>query len=150
MELKDTLIAEDNPFDVELTLKAMSKYKLANNIVVTTDGVEALEYLRHEGKYQNRKPGLPAVILLDIKMPRMDGIEVLREIRRDDKLKFLPVVMLTSSREEQDLLISYSLGVNAYVVKPVEFNKFVEAIKILGIFWAVMNEAPQQSAQSNE
>ena len=142
MELKEILLAEDNPKDVELTLKAMSKNKVANNVVVVNDGVEALEYLRCEGKFNGRITGPPAVVLLDIKMPRMDGLEVLQAIRKDPALKMLPVVMLTSSREEQDLIRSYELGVNAYVVKPVEFNEFIEAAKILGIFWAMLNEVP--------
>jgi two-component system response regulator len=106
------------------------------------DGVETLEYLRCEGQYANREPGLPSVLLLDIKMPRKDGIEVLREIRSDPQLKLLPVVMLTSSREDKDLLNSYYLGVNAYVVKPVNFNGFIDAIKQLGIFWGLVNELP--------
>ena len=126
MELKTILLAEDNPKDVELTLEAMAEYNLANHVVVVNDGVQALEYLRYQGKYKDRKKGSPAVILLDIKMPRMDGIEVLQAIRMDPVLKMLPVVMLTSSREEQDLLRTYSLGVNAYVVKPVNFKEFIE------------------------
>jgi len=142
MELKTILLAEDNPKDVELTLEAMAEYNLANHVVVVNDGVQALEYLRYQGKYKDRKKGSPAVILLDIKMPRMDGIEVLQAIRMDPVLKMLPVVMLTSSREEQDLLRTYSLGVNAYVVKPVNFKEFIEAVKQLGVFWALINEQP--------
>jgi len=142
IELKTILFAEDNPKDVELTLEALTDNNLVNNVIVVRDGVEALEYLRCEGKYKERKPGNPAVILLDIKMPRMDGIEVLRTIRSDDVLKMLPVVMLTSSREEQDLLKSYQLGVNAYVVKPVNFKDFIEAVKQVGVFWALINEVP--------
>jgi CheY-like chemotaxis protein len=142
VEIRTILFAEDNPKDVELTLEALNDHNLANNVIVVRDGVETMEYLRREGKYKQRKTGNPAVLLLDIKMPRMDGIEVLRAIRSDNSLKMLPVVMLTSSREEQDLIKSYELGVNAYVVKPVDFKEFIEAVKQLGVFWAVINEAP--------
>ena len=142
VEIRTILFAEDNPRDVELTLEALGDHNLANNVVLVRDGVETMDYLRREGKYKQRKQGNPAVLLLDIKMPRMDGIEVLRAIRSDNLLKMLPVVMLTSSREEQDLIKSYELGVNAYVVKPVDFKEFIEAVKQLGVFWAVINEAP--------
>jgi CheY-like chemotaxis protein len=142
VEIRTILFAEDNPRDVELTLEALGDHNLANNVFVVRDGVETMEYLRREGKYKQRKPGNPAVLLLDIKMPRMDGIEVLRTIRKDNELKMLPIVMLTSSREEQDLIKSYELGVNAYVVKPVDFKEFIEAVKQVGIFWAVINEVP--------
>lgn len=142
MELKTILYAEDNPKDVELTLEALADHNLANKVIVVRDGVEALEYLRYEGKYKERKPGNPAVVLLDIKMPRMDGIEVLENIRNDAKLKMIPVVMLSSSCEEHDLYNSYELGANAYVVKPVNFKDFIEAAKYLGIFWALINEVP--------
>ena len=142
IELKKILLAEDNPKDVELTLEALEDSHLANRVVVVKDGVETLEYLRSTGKYAEREPGLPSVLLLDIKMPRKDGIEVLREIRSDPQLRFLPVVMLTSSREDKDLLNSYYLGVNAYVVKPVNFNGFIDAVKQLGIFWGLVNELP--------
>ena len=145
VELRTILFAEDNPKDVELTLEALAEHNLANQVVVVRDGVETLEYLRCEGKYKLRKPGLPAVLLLDIKMPRMDGIEVLRNIRSDPALKILPIVMLTSSREEQDLIKSYELGVNAYVVKPVDFKDFIEAVKQIGVFWAVINELPPKN-----
>lgn len=148
LELKKILLAEDNPKDVELTLEALEDSLLANRIEVVKDGVETMEYLRCEGKFANREPGLPSVLLLDIKMPRKDGIEVLREIRSDPKLKLLPVVMLTSSREDKDLLNSYYLGVNAYVVKPVNFNGFIDAIKQLGIFWGLVNELPPDIAHS--
>jgi CheY-like chemotaxis protein len=136
------LIAEDNPNDVELTIEALDRHNLANRVIVAHDGVEAMEYLRREGAFSEREPGDPAVVLLDIKMPRKDGLEVLREIRGDPALKRLPVVILTSSREEQDLITSYDLGVNAYVVKPVDFPSFIEAVKELGFFWAVINERP--------
>jgi len=144
IDLKTILLVEDNPKDVELTLEALEEYNLANQVVVARDGVEALDYLRYEGNFAKREKGNPAVILLDIKMPRMDGIEVLEEVRRDDALKTLPVVMLTSSREEPDLKKSYELGANAYVVKPVEFKDFIEAVKQLGIFWAIINELPPE------
>lgn len=144
INLKTILIAEDNPKDVELTLEALSEHNLANHVAVVKDGVEALEYLRCEGKYKGRNKGLPAVLLLDIKMPRMDGIEVLETIRNDGRLKTLPVVMLTSSLEEPDLKKCYDLGVNAYVVKPVDFKDFLDAVKHLGVFWAMLNEQPRR------
>jgi len=150
VEIRTILFAEDNPRDVELTLEALGDHNLANNVIVVRDGVETMDYLRCEGKYKQRKPGNPAVLLLDIKMPRMDGIEVLRAIRNDNKLKMLPVVMLTSSREEQDLIKSYELGVNAYVVKPVDFKEFIEAVKQIGVFWAVINEVPPASKLSDK
>jgi CheY-like chemotaxis protein len=140
--LPEILIAEDNPNDVELTLEALAAHNLANNVTVAKDGVEAMEYLRREGRFADRAPGDPAVLLLDIKMPRKDGIEVLREVRSDPALKRLPVVILTSSREEQDILASYDLGVNAYVVKPVDFDSFMNAVESLGVFWALINERP--------
>ncbi len=144
LKLRTILFAEDNLSDIELTLDALNDYKLANNVVVVRDGVEAMEYLHYEGKFKERKKGNPAFILLDIKMPRMDGLEVLQAIRDDEKLKLIPVVILSSSREEQDLIKSYQLGVNAYVVKPVDFKAFIEAVKQLGIFWAVINEIPPE------
>lgn len=141
-ELKTILLAEDNPQDVELTIEALTEHHIANDVIVVKDGVEAMEYLNCEGQFKDRKKGNPAVLLLDIKMPRMDGIEVLKAIRRNEKLKTLPVVMLTSSREEPDLLKCYELGVNAYVVKPVDFKDFLDAVKHIGIFWAILNEQP--------
>lgn len=144
VELKTILLAEDNPKDMELMLEAMADNKLANQVVRVKDGVEALEYLQHQGKYKRRKSGNPCLILLDIKMPRMDGIEVLRRIRSDDALKRIPVVILSSSREEKDLINTYDLGVNAYVVKPVDFPQFIEAVKQIGSFWAVINELPPE------
>jgi CheY-like chemotaxis protein len=141
-ELRTILLVEDNPKDVELTLEAIAENNLANRVTVVNDGVEALEYLQFRGKYKLRKKGYPAVILLDIKMPRMDGIEALLAIRNDPALKTLPIVMLTSSREEPDLKKCYELGVNAYVVKPVDFKEFMAAIKQIGIFWAIINELP--------
>jgi CheY-like chemotaxis protein len=142
MKLDRILLVEDNPNDVELIIGSLKGFNLANTIDVAYDGVEALEYLRYKGKFKGRKPGFPAVILLDIKMPRMDGIEVLQAIRKDPELKLIPIVMLTSSQEDMDLVASYTLGVNAYVVKPVDFNQFTEAVKTIGIFWAVLNELP--------
>jgi CheY-like chemotaxis protein len=143
-DLRTILLAEDNPKDVELTLEALSEHNLANQVTVVKDGLEAMEFLCCEGKYKMRRQGNPAVVLLDIKMPRMDGIEVLKAIRSDPTLKMLPVVMLTSSREEPDLKRCYELGANAYVVKPVDFQDFMEAVKQVGIFWAVINELPPE------
>jgi len=142
MKIKTILLAEDNQNDVDLTIMAFSEYNLANNIEIVRDGVEVLEFLRSEGKYSERLPGFPVVILLDLKMPRLDGVGVLREIKSDPVLKLIPVVMVTSSREETDLVESYKLGVNAYVVKPLDFNQFIIAMKQLGAFWAVLNELP--------
>jgi CheY-like chemotaxis protein len=142
IELKTILLVEDNPQDVELTLEALMEHNLANNVVAVSDGVEAMEYLKYEGRFKGRKKANPAVILLDIKMPRMDGIEVLEAIRNNEKLRIIPVVMLTSSREEPDLKKCYDLGVNAYVVKPVNFRNFMDAVKQIGIFWAMLNEQP--------
>lgn len=147
-ELKPILLVEDNPKDVELTLAALEKSHLANEVIVTRDGVEALDYLCYRGAYANRPRGLPAVVLLDLKLPKIDGIQVLEAIKHDEKLRQLPVVMLTTSREEQDLVRSYQLGVNAYVVKPVAFSEFVDAIQDLGVFWAVLNEPPPGSAKA--
>jgi CheY-like chemotaxis protein len=143
--LKPILLVEDNPNDLELTLVALDKSQLANEVIVARDGQEAIDYLRCEGSWETRTPGNPAVILLDLKLPKIDGLEVLEMIRSNAALKSIPVVMLTSSREEQDLVRSYELGVNAYVVKPVEFSEFVEAIADLGVFWAVLNEPPPGS-----
>lgn len=144
IELRKILLVEDNLHDIELTLEALSERNLANRVVVVNDGVEAIEYLLCEGGFQARKPENPAVILLDIKMPRMDGIEVLQRIKSHPNLKSIPVVMLTSSREEPDLKHCYDLGVNAYVVKPVNFKDFLEVAKNVGIFWAVINELPAE------
>ncbi len=146
-ELKRILLAEDNPKDVELTLTALDEYNLANEVVVVNDGAEALDYLYRRGKFAMRADNDPAVVLLDLKMPKVDGLEVLRTIKKDDKLKTIPLVILTSSREEKDLVESYKLGVNAYVVKPVNFQQFIEAVKELGAFWAVINEPPPGSVR---
>ncbi len=139
-ELNSILLAEDNPKDVELTLTALAENHLANEVVVVCDGEEALDYLRRRGRFALRAEGNPAVVLLDLKMPRVDGLEVLRRIKSDDTLKTVPVVMLTSSREERDLVESYRLGANAYVVKPVGFEQFVDAVREIGVFWALLNE----------
>jgi len=146
-ELKRILLAEDNPKDVELTLTALEEHNLANEVVVVSDGAEALDYLYGRGKFKIRTGNHPAVILLDLKMPKVDGLEVLRTIKKDDNLKTIPVVILTSSREEKDLVESYKLGVNAYVVKPVDFQQFVDAVKELGAFWAIINESPPGSVR---
>ncbi|XUW91174.1 response regulator [Burkholderia sp. M6-3] len=140
--LKPILLVEDNPNDIELTLIALEKTRLANPVVSLRDGEEALQYLRREGQWADRGAEIPAVILLDKKLPKVDGHEVLKTVRADEALRRIPVVMLTSSREESDLLRSYDLGVNAYVVKPVQFEDFMDAIKDLGVFWAVLNEPP--------
>jgi CheY-like chemotaxis protein len=144
-ELGRILIVEDDPKDVELTLTALEEYNLANEVVVTRDGEEALDYLYCRGNFTARTNGNPAVLLLDLKLPKVDGLEVLQQIKSDEQLKMIPVVVLTSSREERDMVASYKLGVNAYVVKPVDFHEFVNAIKELGIFWAVINEPPPGS-----
>ena len=146
-ELKPILLVEDNPKDVELTLVALAKSHLANAVIIVRDGAEALEYLDCTGAYAQLQKGNPAVVLLDLKLPKVDGLQVLEHIKTAANLKSIPVVMLTSSREEQDLLRSYRLGVNAYVVKPVGFKEFVDAIQDLGIFWAVLNEPPPGSAR---
>ena len=146
-ELKRILLAEDNPQDVELTLTALDEHNLANEVVVVNDGAEALDYLYRRGKFAMRADNDPAVVLLDLKMPKVDGLEVLRTIKNDNKLKTIPLVILTSSREEKDLVESYKLGVNAYVVKPVNFQQFIEAVKELGAFWAVINEPPPGSVR---
>ena len=139
------LLVEDDPKDVELTLTALEEYNLANEVVVARDGEEALDYLYRRADFKTRTKENPAVLLLDLKLPKVDGLEVLRDIKSDEKLKLIPVVVLTSSREEKDMVASYKLGVNAYVVKPVDFHEFVNAIKELGIFWAVINEPPPGS-----
>ena len=140
--LKPILLVEDSPKDVELTLAALEQCQLANAVIVVRDGAEALDYMHSRGAFAGREPGHPAVVLLDLKLPKVDGLEVLEQIKKDASLRSTPVVMLTSSREERDLVKSYSLGVNAFVVKPVGFEQFFEAIRDLGMFWAVLNEPP--------
>jgi len=147
--IKPILLVEDDPRDLELTLVALERSQLANEVVVLRDGAQALDYLRREGEHAGRDSGNPAVILLDLKLPKVNGLEVLEAVRANPALRSIPVVMLTSSQEENDLVRSYELGVNAYVVKPVEFKMFVSAIADLGIFWAVLNEPPPGSLKSS-
>jgi len=146
-ELGRILVVEDDPRDIELTLTALDEYKLANEVVVTRDGKEALDYLYCREQFASRPEESPAVILLDLKLPKVNGLEVLQQIRSDERLKMVPVVVLTSSHEERDMLASYKLGVNAYVVKPVDFHEFVNAVKELGMFWAIINQPPPGSAK---
>jgi len=141
-DLRPILLVEDSPQDLELTLAALAKCSLANEIVVTRDGAEALDFLMRRKAFADRGPGDPAVVLLDLKLPKVDGLEVLEAVKKDEHLRRIPVVMLTSSREERDLVRSYELGVNAFVVKPVDFGEFFEAIQDLGVFWAILNEPP--------
>ncbi len=147
-DLKRILLAEDNANDVELTVAALKANRLANEVVVVRDGAQALDYLYRRADFASREPGLPALVLLDLKMPKVDGLEVLRVIKADPAMRSIPIVVLTSSREEQDLVRSYDLGVNAYVVKPVAFEAFVDAVKTLGGFWAVLNELPPAQSSS--
>ncbi len=144
-DLRPILLVEDNPRDLELTLAALAKCQLANDIVVARDGAEALDFLYSRGEHASRPPGDPAVVLLDLKLPKVDGLEVLETVKKDSVRRQIPVVMLTSSREERDLVKSYELGVNAFVVKPVDFNAFFEAIQDLGMFWAILNEPPPRN-----
>jgi CheY-like chemotaxis protein len=139
------LMVEDDPKDVELTLTALEEYNLVNEVVIARDGQEALDFLYCQGQFSTRPHDNPAVILLDLKLPKVDGLEVLNRIKSDEHLKMIPVVVLTSSREERDMMKSYRLGVNAYVVKPVDFHEFVNAVRELGIFWAVINQPPPGS-----
>ena len=145
--LKRVLYAEDSAKDVELTMAALEQHNVANEVIVVRDGVEAWEYLSRSGRYAARPVGNPAFVLLDLKMPKMDGLEVLRRMRADETMRAIPVVILTSSREERDVVESYSLGVNAYVVKPVRFAEFIGAVANLGLFWAVLNEPPPGSVR---
>jgi two-component system, response regulator len=142
MEAVRILLAEDSAQDVELTLNALAKNNISNRVDVARDGAEALDYLYKRGRHAGRKNGNPGLLLLDLKMPKVDGLEVLRAVKADPQLRTIPVVILTSSREEQDVVRSYELGVNAYVVKPVEFDKFVAAVRDLGLFWILINEPP--------
>ncbi len=141
-DIKRILLVEDSANDIELTLGALEENHLANEVVVVRDGAEALDFLYKRGVFKLRKNGNPAVVLLDLKLPRVDGLEVLKQLKADPDLRAIPVVMLTSSREEQDLVRSYNQGVNAYVVKPVDFKEFVTALRELGLFWAVINQPP--------
>jgi CheY-like chemotaxis protein len=144
-KVKRILLVEDNEHDIELTLAALESHNVANEVDIVRDGADALDFLYRRGAFSNRSNELPVVILLDLKMPRVDGLEVLRQVKEDPEFKKIPVVMLTSSREEQDLIRSYELGVNAYVVKPVNFQQFMDSVKQLGCFWAVINEPPPHS-----
>ncbi|MFZ3136283.1 MAG: response regulator [Thermodesulfovibrionales bacterium] len=144
-KIKNILLVEDDPNDETLTLKALAEYNLANHIIVAHDGAEALDYLYRRGNFENMPKGNPAVVLLDLKLPKISGLEVLRQIKKDEQLRMIPVVVLTSSREERDLEECYRLGVNAYVVKPVDFHEFIDAIKKLGVFWILTNEPPPGS-----
>jgi len=148
IELKSILMVDDSPRDVELTLNALAQSNLANEVVIVGDGADALNYLYRRGSFAARPVGNPAVVLLDLKMPLVNGVEVLRLIKSDPQLKMIPVVVMTSSREESDLVTSYELGVNAYIVKPVNFQEFVTAVKLLGSFWAVVNEPPPGSVRA--
>jgi CheY-like chemotaxis protein len=139
------LMVEDDPKDVELTMTALEEYRLANEVVIARDGLQALDYLYARGEFTGRSPENPAVMLLDLKLPKVDGLEVLQKVKSDENLKTIPVVVLTSSNEEKDMMRSYKLGVNAYVVKPVDFHEFVNAVKELGAFWAVINQPPPGS-----
>ncbi len=148
--LKRILLVEDDPNDVELTLSALVEYNLANEIVVARDGVEALDYLYRRGTFAQRPEGNPVVIMLDLKMPKLDGIQVLRQLKSDEPMRCIPIVILTSSRESRDLEECYRLGVNAYVVKPVRFTNFVGAVRQIGVFWALINEPPPGSLRKND
>jgi DNA-binding response OmpR family regulator len=150
IEVRPILLVEDDRKDVELTLAAFSENNIGNEVIVVRDGVEALDYLHRRGTYVGRIPGHPLVILLDLKLPRLNGIQVLQNLKADPQLKSVPVVMLTSSREESDVIRSYDLGVNAYVVKPVDFKEFSIAIKEIGLFWTVVNYPPRVNAQSSK
>jgi CheY-like chemotaxis protein len=145
--IKNILLVEDDPQDVELTLAALDDHHLANRVTVVCDGAEALDYLYARGKFKMRGGGDPILVLLDLKMPKVTGLEVLKAIKSDEFLKVIPVVMLSSSRETPDLVECYSYGVNAYVVKPVDFGEFMKAVKMLGIFWAAINEPPPGTAR---
>jgi len=139
---KHILLVEDNPDDVKLTLRALQKSRILNKVDVASDGVEALDYLFSRGVFAGRNPEMPQVILLDLKMPRMDGLEVLKRIRSEEQTKLLPVVILTTSNEDRDRIESYKLGANSYIRKPVDFNQFAESIQQLGLYWLVLNEGP--------
>ena len=146
MKKRTILLVEDNPDDVELTLRALKKYNVSNEISVARDGAEALDYLFATGSYAERDvTDMPAVILLDLKLPKVDGLEVLQRMRADERTKLIPVVVLTSSKEERDMVNSYKLGANSYVQKPVNFNQFIEAAQQLGLYWLVINEPPPQT-----
>ena len=148
--MKRILLADDSPQDTELTLTALGEFNLADEVMTVRDGVEALDYLHRQGEFINSQDETPLVVILDLKMPRVDGLEVLRQMKRDPLLKLIPVVMLTSSREDRDVVESYQLGVNAYVVKPVDYQQFVDAVQRLGIFWTLINEPPPGSRPKSD
>ena len=150
VKIKSILLVEDDPRDRELTMESLAEHNLANEVVTLGDGAEALDYLYRRGDFKNNPIDKPAVVLLDLKLPKIDGLEVLRTIKTDEELKLIPVVILTSSREERDLVESYKLGVNAYVIKPVDFQQFVEAVKQTGVFWAIINEKPPGSVRKGK
>lgn len=150
VELKRILLIEDDPMDTELTLTALEEINLANEVLAVRDGEEALNFLHRRAKFRMRSPGNPVLIILDLKLPKVDGLEVLQQIKSDPNLNTVPVVMLTSSREEQDIIKSYKSGANAYVVKPIDFKEFVEALKEIGLFWAVINEPPPRLPQASD
>lgn len=143
------LLVDDSPRDLEMATSALEQYRLANEVMTLRDGAECLDYLYRRGEFEGRSDAQPAVILLDLKMPRVDGLEVLRQVKGDPDLKTIPIVMMTSSREERDLVQSYELGANAYVVKPLGFHEFVDAIRVLGAFWVVLNEPPPKTPQAS-
>jgi CheY-like chemotaxis protein len=147
VEPKKILVAEDDVNDAELIIAALERYNIGNEVIIVEDGAEALDYLHRRGDYEARTEGNPVLVLLDIKMPKVDGLEVLREIKADERLKMIPTAMLTSSRQEGDLLVSYQLGVNAYIVKPVDFSEFAETVRDLGVFWLMINEPPPGSVK---
>lgn len=147
MNLRHILLVEDDPRDAKLTLAALHEFNVANKVSIVNDGEQALDYLYCRGKFEKREGGNPVAVLLDLKMPKVDGLEVLRTMKADKALKMIPIIMLTSSRETPDLTECYSLGVNAYVVKPVDFGEFAKAVKHLGIFWAAVNEPPPTSGE---
>jgi CheY-like chemotaxis protein len=149
-QLRPILLVEDSPSDLELTLAALERCSLANPVEIARDGAEALDYLFCRGSYADRPPGDPTVVLLDLKLPKVDGLEVLAKVKSTAGLRHIPVVMLTSSREERDLVRSYDLGVNAFVVKPVDFEEFLGAIRDLGMFWAILNESPQRTTVGSD
>ena len=149
-KIRKILLAEDSPEDTEMTLSALSEYRVTNEIAVVPDGAQALDYLFCRGDYSGRTAGNPLLVLLDLKMPKIDGLEVLRIVKSDPNLRTVPVVMLTSSREEQDVVRSYQLGANAYVVKPVSFQQFVDAVRQIGAFWTLHNEPPPRTAGSSD
>jgi CheY-like chemotaxis protein len=149
-DLRPILLVEDSPKDAELTLAALARCQLLNEVVHVRDGAEALDYLRSEGAFADTRHGGPVVVLLDLKLPKVNGLEVLEEVRKDERLRSTPIVMLTSSREEQDLLRSYKLGVNAFVVKPVDFKEFFEAIQGLGVFWGITNQPPPRASEGDQ